>query len=60
MEYDANGLKCLGELGQLGLEEFIRDMVATAEDFVEENIACETIGYALLSSAPTCTSHCSA
>ena len=44
LEYDATGLKCLGELGQLGLEELIRDMVATAEDFVEEDIACENIG----------------
>ena len=44
MEYDATGLKCLGELRQLEMEEFIRDMVETAEECVIDNIADETSG----------------
>ena len=41
---DATGLKCLGELGQLDIEELIRDMLETAEEFVNDNIADETSG----------------
>ena len=44
IEYDATGLKCFGELGQLDMEELIRDMVKTAEEFVNDNIADETSG----------------
>ena len=44
MEYDATGLKCLGELGQLGMEELIREMVETVEEFIIDNIADETSG----------------
>ena len=44
IEYDATWLKCLGELGQLEMEELIRDMVETAEEFVIDNIADETSG----------------
>ena len=44
IEYDATGLKCLGELRQLDMEELIRDMVETAEELVSDNIADETSG----------------
>ena len=44
MEYDATGLKCLGQLGQLEMEELIRDIVETAEEFAFDNIANETLG----------------
>ena len=44
IEYDATGLKCLGELGQLGMGELIRDMAETAEEFIIDNIVDETSG----------------
>ena len=44
IEYDAKGLKCLGELSKKETEDFIRDMVTTANDFIDENIADETTG----------------
>ena len=44
MVYDATGLKCLGEMRQLEMEELIRDMVETAEEFVSDNIADEASG----------------
>ena len=42
IEYDATGLKRLGELRQLDMEELIRDMIKTAKEFVSDNIADET------------------
>ena len=45
IDYDATWLKCFGELEQLDMEELIRDMVETAEEFVIDNIADETSGF---------------
>ena len=44
IEYDATGLKCFGELTQVEMKELIRDMVETAEELVNDNIADETPG----------------
>ena len=39
IEYDAKGLQCLGELSKNEAEDLIRDMVETAKDFINEDIA---------------------
>ena len=44
IEYDAKGLKRLGELSKKGTEDLIRDMVETANDFIDENFVDETTG----------------
>ena len=44
IEYDAKGLKCFGELSKKEAEDLIRDMVETAKDFIDEDIADETAG----------------
>ena len=44
IEYDAKGLTCCGELSKKEAEDLIRDMVETAKDFIDEDIADETIG----------------
>ena len=44
IEYDASGLKYLGELSRVETEELIIDMAETAKNFIEEDIAHETIG----------------
>ena len=44
IEYDAKGLKCLGELRNKETEDFIRNMVETTNNFIDENIADETTG----------------
>ena len=44
IEYDDTGLKYFGELGQRDTEKLIRDMVETAEEFGNDNIADETSG----------------
>ena len=41
IEYDAKGLKCLGKLNKKETEALIRDMVETAKDFIDENIAVD-------------------
>ena len=44
IKYHAEGVKCLGDLSKKETEDFIRDIVETAKDFIDENIADETMG----------------
>ena len=39
IEYDKKRIKCMGTVDQHGLECLVRDLVDTAEEFINENIA---------------------